>query len=121
VTHNNLGLTLLEIGDRKGAAEAFASAVRANPLQAAGYLNAGSLFLLEGRLDEARSALEKALAIEPSSTKARNNLGLVLLALGQYRDGAFHLSYVWRHGTAAERQATRDVLRKAGVHLPDSP
>jgi Tfp pilus assembly protein PilF len=118
VTHTNLGLTLLEMGDRKGAAEAFAAAIRANPLDAAGHVNAGSLFLLEGQLDLAWPALEKAVAINPSSTKARNNLGLLLLALGEHNDAAFHLGYVLRHGTPAERQTTREVLRKAGVSLP---
>jgi tetratricopeptide (TPR) repeat protein len=46
------------------------------------YNNLGYNLLRQGRLEEARQALERALALNPESRAARNNLGLALAARG---------------------------------------
>jgi len=43
-------------------------------------------YLLAGKLDEARTKLEQALALDPRSARTRNNLAVVLAAQGRARE-----------------------------------
>jgi tetratricopeptide (TPR) repeat protein len=56
------------------ASEQFKKAIAADPNGALGYCNLGAALIGERRYDEAIDALQKAVAIDPSFTLARNNL-----------------------------------------------
>ncbi len=64
--HLNLGLTLRGLGDMPAAEESFRKAIKADPLYAPGYRDLGSLLLVQGKIDVARSFLE---------TKSRHRTG----------------------------------------------
>ena len=57
--HLNLGLTLRGLGDLPAAEESFRKAIKADPLYAPGYRDLGSLLLVQGKIEVARSLLEK--------------------------------------------------------------
>jgi len=56
-----------------------------------GYNNLGAIYLSQGNLDEAKVALEAALAIKPDA-KVKNNLGYVLLKQGNVADAEKQLA-----------------------------
>lgn len=51
------------------------------------YNNLAAMFLQLGKFNEARGYSERALKIEPHHLKARHNLGISLLADGQWKEG----------------------------------
>lgn len=51
----------------------------------------GKVRRLQGRLPEAQIAFEKALALDPGNTRARNQLGITLLFLGQPQAAIPHI------------------------------
>jgi hypothetical protein len=55
----------------------------AGGLSAADLLGMGTDFARQGRYEEARAALEKAVAIDPTNAYVLNNLGLVMRRLGR--------------------------------------
>jgi tetratricopeptide (TPR) repeat protein len=83
----NLALLLLGDGHPDDALAWARKAVDAAPLYAAGHRARGKVALAAGQLDEARTAFERALALEPDSRVNKLNLGLVLAQLGR-RDEA---------------------------------
>ncbi|MGL5960090.1 MAG: tetratricopeptide repeat protein [Bacteroidales bacterium] len=52
-----------------------------------GYNNLGTLYLLQNELEEAKIALDSAMAIDPESKEVKNNMGYLLLKLGKIEDG----------------------------------
>lgn len=51
------------------------------------YLNWGCMLVNAGRWNEAEAMARKALELNPTSVKARANLGLALLAKGEWKEG----------------------------------
>ncbi|MGL4364274.1 MAG: tetratricopeptide repeat protein [Bacteroidales bacterium] len=51
-----------------------------------GYNNLGTLYLLQNKLENAKIALDSAIKIAPESKEVKNNLGYLLLKLGQMED-----------------------------------
>jgi tetratricopeptide (TPR) repeat protein len=91
--HNNLGMALAEKGNYDGAIDAFRAAVAAEPHAAGTALrNLGNLLGSLGRTDEARRALEQAIALDSSDAAALYDLGSLLLEMNDYRGAAerFH-------------------------------
>src|SRR6185503_14028964 len=58
--HLNLGLTLRGLGDLPAAEESFRKAIKADPLYAPAYRDLGSLLLVQGKIQVARSLLERS-------------------------------------------------------------
>jgi tetratricopeptide (TPR) repeat protein len=71
---NNAGTQLYTALNFVGAEALFRKAIAADPNGALGYCNLGAALIGERRYDEAIDALQKAVAIDPSFTLARNNL-----------------------------------------------
>jgi len=72
----------LASGRSAAAAEAFRQALESDPTNARSWLGAGMAAALERRDDAARTALERALALDPRLTRARALLGQVLRRSG---------------------------------------
>jgi Flp pilus assembly protein TadD len=69
-----LGAACAAAGQRDCARTAFESAVRQNPRDPAGYVNAGSFLLQAADAATAESLFASALTIDPSSKPARDGL-----------------------------------------------
>jgi superkiller protein 3 len=93
---NSLGLTLMQAGDDDGAIAAFREAIRHAPNYADAQANLGGA-LTASDVPQAIEALEKAVALDPSSTKAHYNLAL-----------AYGLSP--SHGATKEIEILRKVI-----------
>jgi tetratricopeptide (TPR) repeat protein len=76
------GLEALEAGDARRAAAAFDEARTADPKNAMLHLGAGAAAYLERRDEDARLALEHAVALDPGLREARRLLGLVIRRQG---------------------------------------
>ena len=76
------GFEALEAGDARQAAALFAEAVTADPKNAALHLGAGAAAYLERRDEDAKRALDRAIALDPGMGDARRLLGLVVRRQG---------------------------------------
>jgi len=65
--------------------------VQKSPLKARPYNNLGTALVEKGRLPEAESNLQKAIALKPQYGDARYNLGYVLIRLGRMEEGSHQL------------------------------
>ncbi|MEW6337214.1 MAG: alkaline phosphatase family protein [Acidobacteriota bacterium] len=82
-----LALDYLQRGDPARAEAVFAEGRRRLPDAAVIWLNSGVFLGERGRLEEARTCLERAVALAPANPAAHRNLGTARLALGD-RAGA---------------------------------
>lgn len=71
---NDDGARRYAAADYPGAEAQFRKAIAANPASALGYSNLGAVLIPEHRYDDAIAALQKAIALDPTLTLARNNL-----------------------------------------------
>jgi len=62
----------------------FAYALRVTENNAMAHNNLASYYIDNGRFDDARPHLERAVRLQPQFTEARVNLGVVLIAAGEY-------------------------------------
>src|ERR1700730_18280221 len=76
------GFQALAAGQTRRAAEAFREAIAADPANARLHLGAGAAAFLERRDDDAKEALDRALALNPELAQAREVLGQVLRRQG---------------------------------------
>jgi tetratricopeptide (TPR) repeat protein len=67
---NNLGNSLVAVGDWAGAEEQFLIAVRQDPAYADAHCNLGLVRLRQGRADEAAACFRRALQLEPGHPRA---------------------------------------------------
>jgi Flp pilus assembly protein TadD len=67
-----LGAACAAVGRRDCALAAFGAAIRGNPRDASGYVNAGLLSLQLGNIPAARDYFASALTLDPSSKPARD-------------------------------------------------
>ena len=103
------GWDALAAGQPAAAAEAIRDAIASDPKNARVYLCAGTAAFLERRDGNAQQALEQALRLEPTLTRARALLGRVL-----YRRG--HLRAAIRTYEALNREAPDDEQVRAALH-----
>jgi Tfp pilus assembly protein PilF len=82
-----LALDYMQRGDPRRAEQVLAEGRRRLPEAALVWLNSGVFLGDQGRFEEARTCLERAVRLAPANPIARKNLGVALLALGD-RDGA---------------------------------
>jgi len=86
LTHNTLGLVLLQEGHTDEAVAQFQKAVEIVPNNAEAHINLGVAFAQEKQMDEAMLQYQKALEINPNSEVAHHNLGNILYQNGQVDD-----------------------------------
>lgn len=118
---NNLGLGLMNSGDRKAALEMFRRAVSADPNFVSARLNLGNALLIGGRLAEAQPHFERTLALDPSNALAHNNLGLLLVRLNRQSEAIPHLQYALRSGDATVRASALKSLQTISAQAPAVP
>jgi Flp pilus assembly protein TadD len=70
-SHLNLGITLMRMGDERGATAAFEEAIRKNPLYARPHAMLATLKLKAGDLAGAESHVARALRLSPNDSAAR--------------------------------------------------
>jgi tetratricopeptide (TPR) repeat protein len=80
--HNNLGLTLRDLGKLDGAVTSFHKALAIKPDYYEAHNNLGLTLRDLGKMDEAVTSFHKALAIKPDYIEAHNNLGVAHRELG---------------------------------------
>jgi len=81
--HNWLGLVLRRQGDLRGAESELEKTLEIAPEMAGAMANLGSLYLQEGRRDDAVTILRRALERDPRNVESRTNL---IVALGLQHD-----------------------------------
>ena len=81
--HNWLGLVLKRQGNLKAAEEEFRKTLEAEPDLVGAMANLGSLYLQQGRPDDAVSVLREAIGKDPRNPESRTNL---IVALGMKHD-----------------------------------
>lgn len=84
--HVNLGLTLVQLGDRATAMEAFRAAVAVAPEDVAAHASLGALLAETDRLPEAAEHLRAAFDRAPDAVATRNLLVRTLIRLGRADD-----------------------------------
>jgi tetratricopeptide (TPR) repeat protein len=72
--HNNLGLLLLQSGNRSAAVEYFRKAVEIFPRSLNAHLNLGNVALNDGRYGDAIDEYNTALSISPGSRSIEERL-----------------------------------------------
>lgn len=82
VRHNNTGLAHMKRRDYVAAKQEFQKAIALNP-KGAGYVNLGTLLLLEGDSDGAMANYRSAIAANPNNELAYYNLANVLKQMGR--------------------------------------
>ena len=119
---HSLGAARLRANDAPGAAEAFSTALRVDPMRPRAQYNLGLAYTKMGRLDEARDAYERAVERDPSDVKALANLGLLYEQLGDI-DRALEMYRAALHAGAGlerikERVDDLERIRGSRMHPP---
>lgn len=84
--HNNMGVTLRELGKLKEAEKSFRQAVTLKPKYVEALSNLGITLKELGLFEEAESSLRRALALAPDFIEAHSNLGVTLKAQGRLEE-----------------------------------
>ena len=84
--HNNLGVTLKELGRLEEAEASYRQAITVKPDYAKAHYNLGITLQELGRSKDAEASYRKAIALKPDYAKAHNNLGSALQELGKLED-----------------------------------
>lgn|GEM_PF-922168 len=93
---NNLAVTLEEHGMFDEAATLLSKAVQLSPQTASLYANLGSTLRHLGRYDEAIVATRRAVELEPDEPEWSFKLAMILLLLGNFKEGWPHYQTRWR-------------------------
>lgn len=80
------GNTLLELGRRPEAEQAYRQALRLNPLFAEVHNNLGNLLRMNGSLAAAGESFRRAHELLPDSAEIYNNYGILLYEIGQLEE-----------------------------------
>ena len=85
-THNNLGVTLIQLGRFAEAEAAFRRAIEINPTHSNAHTGLGHCHTEAGRWDEAETAYREALHHNPTHSNAHNSLGNCYDLAGRWHD-----------------------------------
>ena len=101
--HNNLGVTLMELGCPEDALRAFDAAVSLQPDDTEAQNNRGTALAALGEFEAALAASGKAVALSPGDANAWTNRGHALQHLGRYEEAvlAYDQAIASRPGHAA--------------------
>jgi protein O-mannosyl-transferase len=88
--HNNLGWTLVKMGNYEEAYFHYTEAIRLSPGNPSAYNNLGLWLVGRGRLGEAVLKYKEALGLNPDFVATRKNLGLALSSLGRHAEAIEH-------------------------------
>jgi Flp pilus assembly protein TadD len=83
---NNLGIALIQGGDKTGAETAFRGALIANPYDAGARANLGRLLAGEGDWKQAAFQLQKAVQLQPADGNTHIAYALMLLEMNRLSD-----------------------------------
>jgi tetratricopeptide (TPR) repeat protein len=72
--------------------------LKINPVYGEAYALAGHFFVIKGRYEEAIQFYRKAIKLNPRLLKARAELGINLMRLGQDEEAHWHLEYCFTNG-----------------------
>jgi type IV pilus biogenesis/stability protein PilW len=86
-----VGMSLLESGNYPEALSALLLAHEMDPKDASILNNLGLAYFYRGRADKAKLYLQKSISQDEKLTDARNNLGRILIELGEYKKAEEHL------------------------------
>lgn len=106
-----LGLARAALGQTAAAREAFEMARRADPGNAMGFVNIGTLALMTGDRAGARTALSQALDLDPRTAKAHNTLGVMAAQEGRLDEAIAH----WRTATDLNPRDYQTLFNLASV------
>jgi tetratricopeptide (TPR) repeat protein len=90
----NLGSTLVQIGDVKGAAEQYQEAIRISPSNAAAHYNLGLLLAKQNQHDPAILHFQSVLGLNTKDSEARFQLAQQLLKSGRAEEALAEFSRV---------------------------
>ncbi|WP_454683332.1 tetratricopeptide repeat protein [Ancylobacter moscoviensis] len=88
----NLGNFLLRRGDVAGAEMEFLAGLKLQPANAGLMINLAELYRLQGREDEARETLRRAIAAQPEAAAPYHALALALIRQRHYPEAVEHLA-----------------------------
>lgn len=74
----NLAKALTTLGDSRGAISNYAAIVQMYPDFAVAHCQLGSLYLEDGRIEQAVRHLKRAIALKPDYAEAHRQLGVAL-------------------------------------------
>jgi tetratricopeptide (TPR) repeat protein len=89
--HQNLGVTLEELGQVEAAKRSYERALALQPDMADALKNLGRLYLSQRNLEMAEDFLNRSLAIDDHYVQTHVNLGSVYLKTGRWRQAAKRL------------------------------
>jgi Tfp pilus assembly protein PilF len=101
-----------QMGESDNAILIYQRAAAVYPHESSVFNNMGLCYARQGRLDEAASALNRAVQMTPRNVRYRNNLATVLVDRGNVREAFDHLRQV--HGEAAAYYNLGYLLNKKG-------
>lgn len=84
--HFLVALTALQAGERKVAFDALAATTRLDPTHDAAWAHLARLWLGEGAVDEAATAIDRAVQYDRGNPMVHDLIGTVKSLLGQYQD-----------------------------------
>ena len=103
------GLAQAAIGQPEAARAAFEQARAADPRNAMGPVNLGTLHLMNGDRAAARSAMQEALELDPAVAKAHNLLGVMEAQEGRPEEAIVH----WRRAAEINPQDYQTLFNLA--------
>ncbi|WDR05273.1 tetratricopeptide repeat protein [Devosia rhodophyticola] len=111
----NLGNCLRQLDDIEGAALAYATALKRDPLFIEAWFNYGGLFRDMGRIDAARQHLIKAATLDPTFADAVYNLGALEYDAGNLNSA----SGWWRSYLQLDQSSDWARRARAGISLAE--
>ncbi len=107
--HTGLGNAYKRQGKAHEAAACYRRALAIDPNAADAYNGFGAVLKDQGRLDAAIAAYRRAIEIKPDYASAHLNYSLLLLLLGEFKDG--WVEYEWRWKRTERKYRARDFAQ----------
>lgn len=115
--HYNLGLVLLQKGQKDEAMAHFQTAVQLEPDYTEARNNLGGLLLIQGRVDEAIAQFRQVIEAEPDHARAHYNLAKAFLQRGESEQAIAH----FQKALEGHPNSTPDSGSPSSPSEPDAP
>ena len=96
--HNNLGVALKNEGRVEESIVAYRRALELKPDYAEAHNNLGNAVKDLGNLDDAATCYRRALELDPDYASAHFNFSLLLLIMGEFKEGWVKHEWRWKRG-----------------------